>query len=178
MKTTLSHNRLIKIKMKPFFFAWLLLVTVGGIAVGIFLIGNGFQFKSSYSLIYILVGLLVLPFSMLTTILWLPSFFKRGTTLYYINEGENGYITDQKKQVAFKDIQDIRLNNYRPSIEGLFYEELIVTTFDNRVIRFHTFNTLKPLEVKNHIEKYVLPHMHPHAQEAWNRKFTNGRIQP
>ncbi|MTH54529.1 hypothetical protein GKZ89_14080 [Bacillus mangrovi] len=178
MNTTLLQNRPIKIKMNPFFFVWLFMVTVGGIALSIFLIGYGFQFKSSYSLISIFVGIVTLPFSMLTTILWVPSFFKRGTTLYKIYEGENGYITDGKRQVAFKDIQDIRLNLYRPSLQGLFYQELIVSTFDNRVVRFHTFNTLKPLDVKQHIEKYVIPYMHPHAQEAWFRKFTNGRIQP
>ncbi|MBS2970732.1 DUF5381 family protein [Metabacillus sp. KIGAM252] len=57
---------------------------------------------------------------MLTTILWLPSFLKRGTTLHYIYEGENGFISDRKKEVAFRDIQDIGLNNFRPSMEGLF----------------------------------------------------------
>ncbi|MBS2970733.1 DUF5381 family protein [Metabacillus sp. KIGAM252] len=46
--------------MKTFFFAWLLLATVGTIAAGIFLIRNGLQFKSSYSHIYILVGFMVL----------------------------------------------------------------------------------------------------------------------
>ncbi|MBS2970731.1 DUF5381 family protein [Metabacillus sp. KIGAM252] len=52
----------------------------------------------------------------------------------------------------------------------------MVTATDNRID--HTFNTLGLHEFKRHIEKYVLPHMNPRAQEAWNRKFTNGRVQP
>ncbi|MTH54553.1 hypothetical protein GKZ89_14205 [Bacillus mangrovi] len=178
MNRAYSQNYPVKIKMNPFFFVWLFMVTIGGIAVSIFLVRSGLQFTSSYSLIYIFVGIVTLPFSMLTTILWVPSFLKRGTTLYSIYEGKDGYITDGKRKAVFKDIRDIRLNLFRPSLQGLFYQELIVTTFENRVIRFHTFNTLKPLDVKQHIEKYVIPHMHPQAQEAWFRKFTNGRIQP
>lgn len=147
---------------------WSGLFTIGGVAVCLFLIIQGFKFNSSYSILYIGAGLIFLPIMSYLTIWGLPGFIP-GKILFRIFSGEHGKITSKKVSVNLFDIRDIDLERNRFTL----YNNVVITTNDNQKRVIKTYNVLNDFTFYERIDEFVYPYMNPEAKRAWDHKVSN-----
>ncbi len=58
-------------------------------------------------------------------------------------------------------------------IKGIFFEDIIIDTFQGKRVRIPTYNMIDRSEFNQHVKEYILPYMRKEAQIVWKRKFEN-----
>ncbi|MGD6796121.1 DUF5381 family protein [Metabacillus indicus] len=166
----MNHNPEAEVKIKPstFMRAWSGLFTIGGTAVCLFLIFQGFQFSSAYSILYIGAGVIFLPIMSYLTVWGLPGFLP-GKVLFSIYPGENGTIVSKKISIKLSDIQDIDLERNRFTL----YNNVAVKTTNRKKYVIKTYNALNDFTFYERIDEFVYPYMNPEAKKTWDHKVSN-----
>ncbi|TXC82215.1 hypothetical protein FS935_21200 [Metabacillus litoralis] len=161
----IEKEDIIKIKGSKFMYGWIFLALIGGVAACIFLVIHGLKFNSSYSLFYLGGGITCLPFFLYITLWTLPGFIP-GKTLLTIVRGENGSIESKKGKVSIKNIRNIDLVRNPFNL----INDIVIETFDNRVIKIRTYNLLDDLLYQMTVDKYIYPYMAENSKKVWDRK--------
>ncbi|KEZ48153.1 DUF5381 family protein [Metabacillus indicus] len=168
---TSSDKDAIKIKGNFVMYIWMFLFIFGGLIACVVLIQNGLKFESNYALIYLGGGLLFFPFFLYEAIWALPS-LAPGKVLFTIIPGEKGKIVSKKREVQFSNIKNI---DYKRNPINLF-NEIHIETFDNKRIKFITYNLLHEVNFYDIFDEHVYPHLEENAKKVWDRKITNDQL--
>ncbi|WP_226670457.1 DUF5381 family protein [Metabacillus litoralis] len=159
------ENDVINIKGSKFMYVWMLLATVGFLIGCLILIINGLKFDSYYSLFYLGGGLIFTPFYLYITLWSLPGFIP-GKVLLTIMRGENGMIRWKKGTVYIKNIRNIALVRNPFNL----INDIVIETFDNRVIKIRTYNLINDLAYQMMVDQYIYPYMTENSRMVWDRK--------
>ncbi|MEK3806270.1 DUF5381 family protein [Bacillus sp. FSL H8-0547] len=161
----------IRIRGPFLMYVWMFLFVFGGLISCVVLIYNGLKFESNYALIYLGGGLMFLPFFVYEAIWALPGFVP-GKVLFRIFPGSKGKIVSKKAEVEFINIKNI---DYKRNPINLF-NEIYVETFDEKRIKFKTYNLLHEVNFYDIVDEHVYPHMEENARKIWDRKISNDQI--
>jgi hypothetical protein len=169
----MGKTNAIHVKSKLFMRIWMFVATAGSGLVCLWMFLDGLKFESRYSLIYILVGFFGTTFGLITFLSIARIFTRKGRVVFSILPGENGKIISRKQSVYLKDIKNIELKQEfklnRP--RTLFFEDLIIRTSNNKIIRIPTYNLLVDRDFQQNVENYALPFMAKEAQQDWKRRY-------
>ncbi|MGG4489572.1 DUF5381 family protein [Metabacillus idriensis] len=171
MSNTPGDNSIIKVRGPLLMYIWMGLFVFGGLAACYILITYGLKFESDYSLIYLGGGLILSPFFIYEALWALPGFVP-GKVLFKIHQGENGSIVSNKKAVQFKNIRNIDLKRNPLNL----FNEVYVKTYDNRTVKFKTYNLLHEVNFYDVVDEHIFPHMTEEAKIVWNRKITDDQF--
>lgn len=106
-------------------------------------------------LFIVLAGLaFYLPFS--------PGFLKRKEGIIRIKPAKDGWISAKHKEIPLAEIQEIKL------VHRFIYSCLQVETASNKKHYLNTYNLISDEELKNTLEKHVLPYLAEEAKYRWD----------
>ncbi|USK34275.1 YfjD family protein [Bacillus sp. F19] len=171
MPYTHEEPSFIKIRAPLLMYLWMGLFIFGGLTACYLLITYGLKFESDYSLIYLGGGLILSPFFIYEALWALPGFIP-GKVLFILYKGENGSIVSKKKTVQFKNIRNI---NFKRNPLNLF-NEVIVETYDNKSVKFKTYNLLHEVNFYDIVDEHIFPNMTDEVKIAWNRKISDDQF--
>ncbi|AGK55704.1 YfjD family protein [Bacillus sp. 1NLA3E] len=154
----------------------LLLATLGMGLASLWMFKGGLTFESSYSLIYIFIGIIGVIWGFTTFLMCFPAFTRKGKVLFTITQGENGQLISRKRTVYLRDIKDIKLDHYLLPPSGLIFQDLMIRTYQNKLIRIPTYNLLFDDVLKYYVENYMLSYMTEEAQQIWKKRFDKTTI--
>jgi hypothetical protein len=149
----------------------LFLATLGTALVSIWLFSQGIKFESHYSLYYIAVSFIGMPYGLFTFSMCYRAFTRKGL-LFSIKPGENGQIISRKVSVNLRDIKDIQIIQefkiYKP--RTMFFSDLTIRTNQNKIIRIPTYNIVNYRDFNYNVEKNILPYTTPEARQNWKKR--------
>ncbi|WP_226670455.1 DUF5381 family protein [Metabacillus litoralis] len=160
-----ENENVINIKGSKFMYGWILLALFAGVFSCLFLIYHGLKFDSSYSLFYLGGGIMCLPFFLYVSLWTLPGLIP-GKILLTISQGKNGTIKSKKGTVFITNIRNIDLVRNPLNL----INEIIIETFDNRVIKIRTYNLIDDLAYQMMVDQYIYPYMTENSRKVWDRK--------
>ena len=166
MSNIQKKNEAIKIKGSKFMYAWMALFVFAGLGGSIFLIVEGFSFESKYSLFYIFGGICFFPIFLYLTLWFLPAFIP-GKVLFTIVQGENGTVISKKGTVFIKNIRNIDMVRNPLNL----INDIVIETFDDKKVKFRTYNLLDDTEYQVIVDRYIFPYMTENARKVWDRKI-------
>ncbi|MGX2958164.1 DUF5381 family protein [Peribacillus sp. JNUCC 23] len=161
-----KKNELIQVKGSKFMYVWMAVFYLGGLISCLILIIDGFKFNSTYSLIYILGGIMIAPVFLYLTLWSLPA-FNPGKILLTIILGKNGKVFSKKGTVFINNIRSTDL--VRNPINLINY--IVIETFDEKRIKIPTYNLLSDLDYQVMVDQYLFPYMTENARKVWDRKI-------
>ncbi|MED3822461.1 DUF5381 family protein [Priestia flexa] len=156
----------IHIKGSKIHYVALILFVVGGLLSSIYLILEGLTFSSTFSLLWLVGGMIFLPiFSYL--FIWFSPGLIPAKTIVSLVPGPSGYIQTKKGNVSFKNIQgaELRRNGFT------LVNSLVITTHDHKQYRVPAYGLIGENDVNVLVDQYIYPHMIESAKEAWNTKI-------
>jgi hypothetical protein len=171
-----TENKPIQYEVKFILRFLLLLATLGMGLASLWMFKGGLTFESRYSLLYILVGLLGMTWGFSTFIMCFPAFTRKGKVLFKITQGENGQLISKKKSVYLRDIKEIRVGHYAFPPSGIIFQDLLITTHQNKLIRIPTYNLLFDEVLKYYVENYMLTYMTEDARRIWKKRYDKTTI--
>ncbi|AZB44514.1 hypothetical protein CEF21_20700 [Bacillus sp. FJAT-42376] len=152
---------------------WMLIASLGVFLFCIWIMIDALQFNSKYSLIAIVASLAGIIFGLYLFLHALPGFLKKGRVMFEIVTGSNGRIQSKKKCVLLKDIKDITIDRKGFTPRAIFFEDLIIYTQQDKVIKIPTYNMVNDVVVRKQINDYILPYMSENAQKSYKAKLNS-----
>jgi hypothetical protein len=171
-----NRSNTINVESKLNMRIWLFLFTGGTGLACLWMFSEGIKFESNFSLVYIALGLFGMTFGLITFFTVFRSFTKKGNILFSITQGEDGQIISRKKSVYLKDIKVIEMSHhfYRPS--GILFEDLIIRTDRNNLIRIPLYGLLGDFEFNDYVDNYIFPYMTEEGQQIWKKRHDKTTI--
>nr|WP_282034405.1 DUF5381 family protein [Metabacillus indicus] len=154
----------IRVKGSKFMYVWMLLATFGGLAACMFLIVNGLEFDSKYSLFYLGGGILLSPVFLYLTLWSLPGFVP-GRVLLKLTEGPNGSVESNNKKIPFTSIKNIRFARNPLNL----INDIVIETYDGKTTKIRTYNQLDDTDFAVLVDQYIYPYMNQDAKTVWDR---------
>ena len=78
-----------------------------------------------------------------------------------------------KVSVTFTDIKKIEMSRHKFSLKGIFQEDILIQTVDQKTIRIPTWNIIPNPLFFEAVERYILPHLNEEAERDWIGQFTD-----
>ncbi|WHY78039.1 DUF5381 family protein [Neobacillus sp. WH10] len=166
MSNVQKNNEAVNIKGSKFMYVWMFLATAGFLIACLFLIINGFKFDSKYSILYLVGGFIFTPFYLYLTLWHLPG-LRPGKVLLTIVPGENGTVISKKGTVLIKNIRNIDMVRNPLNL----INDIVIETFDDKKVKFRTYNLLDDTEYQVIVDRYIFPFMTENARKVWDRKI-------
>ncbi|MGK9430005.1 YfjD family protein [Bacillus atrophaeus] len=168
----MKNSEIIEVRSRMFFRIWAFAASGGMGLACLWLFYMGITFQTKYYLIAIPAGLIFSLFCLYLFIILFPAFTKRGNVIFRLKTGETGEIFTDKHTVEFKDIKKIEMNRHKNSVKGIFLEDIMIQTVENKMIQIPTWNIIPNPLFFEAVERYILPHMNNEAQTNWISQFT------
>lgn len=155
----------IHIKGSKIHYVALILFVVGGLLSSIYLILEGLTFSSTFSLLWLVGGMIFLPiFSYL--FIWFSPGLIPAKTIVSLVPGPSGYIQTKKGNIPFRNIKeaDLRRNGFT------LVKRLVINMHDGKQYCICTYDLIDELDINVMINQYVYPYMTPDARKVWNEQ--------
>lgn len=138
---------------------------IGGLFGTALLIIDGLGFNSTFSLQWLIGGIVLFPVMAYLFIWYIPGIIPGKTIISFV-PGPNGYFKTKKGNVSFKNIQkaEVRRNGF--TLINVF----VIITHDKKQYRIPTYNLVDETGIDLMIDKYVYPYMTPDARKVWNEQ--------
>ncbi|MEH7355321.1 DUF5381 family protein [Neobacillus drentensis] len=166
MSNIQKENEAIKIKGSKFMYVWMFLATAGFLIACLYMIIHGLKFDSKYSLFYLVGGFIFTPFYLYLTFWHLPGLIP-GKVLLTIVPRENGTVLSKKGTVFIKNIRNIDMVRNPLNL----INDIVIETFDDKKVKFRTYNLLDDTEYQVIVDRYIFPYMTENARKVWDRKI-------
>ncbi|AZB44516.1 hypothetical protein CEF21_20710 [Bacillus sp. FJAT-42376] len=131
------------------------------------------KFTSLYDILGIFGGALGMAFTFYMFINAAPGLFSKNRVIFTIIPGPDGRIESSKQSVLIKHIKDYKIARSGVTPRALFFEDLIIFTYDNKKVKLPTYNLLNYQDLNNDLKKYLLPYMSQEAQTHFQSKVKN-----
>lgn len=102
----------------------------------------------------------------------LSGFHPAGKYHFPHQDRKNGEVFTDKVSVTFTDIKKIEMSRHKFSLKGIFQEDILIQTVDQKTIRIPTWNIIPNPLFFEAVERYILPHLSEEAKSNWIGQFT------
>ena len=169
----MKNQEIIEVKSKMFLRIWAFVGSAGMGLACLWLFYMGITFQTKYYLLAIPAGFLFTLFCLYLFIIFFPAFTPRVNTIFRIKTGKNGEVFTDKVSVTFTDIKKIEMSRHKFSLKGIFQEDILIQTVDQKTIRIPTWNIIPNPLFFEAVERYILPHLNEEAKSNWIGQFTD-----
>ncbi|MBP3041826.1 YfjD family protein [Bacillaceae bacterium Marseille-Q3522] len=170
-----NNNQIIQVKAKMLDRIWLFAATGGIFIACAWLFSEGIRFESKYSFFYIFGGLLGIFFGLITIPMAFPAFTRKGKIVLTVTKGEKAKVSSIKKSVYIKDIKDLDMRFHRRSFGGIFFEDILIRTKQNKLVKLRHYNMIGNPQFKELVETHMFPYMTDEAKQNWQKRFYDNK---